>query len=79
MAYVNELRPRTHEVSVNFLHPHGYSPSYVFPELQDNLVVDISDALIQVSPTTATGHTYALGKNDTHRAIAALEKRLNMI
>ena len=60
VAYVDELRPGTHEVSVNFLHPHGPSPSNIFPEPQDTLVVDISDVLIQISPSTATGRTYTL-------------------
>ncbi len=76
VAYVDELRPGTHEVSVNFLHPHGPSPSYLFPEPQDTLVVDISDVLIPISPSTATGRTYTLQRNDTNRAIAALKKRL---
>ncbi len=41
-AYVEELYPDTHEVSLNFLHPHGPSPSFVFPQPQDDLIVDIS-------------------------------------
>ena len=75
VAYVNTLCPGTHEVSVNFLHPHGLSSSYVFPEPQDNLVVDVSDVLIQLCPSTATGRTYTLHRNDTDRANAALEKK----
>ena len=75
VAHINTLCPGTHEVSVNFLHPHGPSSSYVFPEPQDSLVVDVSDVLIQLCPSTATGRTYTLHRNDTDRANAALEKK----
>ena len=75
VAYVNELCPGTNEVSVTFLHSHGPSSSYVFPEPQDTLVVDVSDVLIQLFPVTATGRTYILHRNDTDRANTALEKK----
>ena len=65
VAYVDELRPGAHEVSVNFLHPLGPSPSYIFPEPQGTLVIDISDVLTQINPSTATGRTYTLHKGMT--------------
>ena len=34
VAYGEELHPDTHEVSLNFLHPHGLSPSLCFHSLK---------------------------------------------
>ena len=43
VAYVNEVKLGAYKVSVNFLYPHGPSPSYVFPETTDiqSIVIDI--------------------------------------
>ena len=32
VACIKEYKPERHEVDVNFLHPHGPSPSYIFPD-----------------------------------------------
>ena len=42
IAYVNEIFPQSNEVSVNFHHPHGPSPSYFYPRRPDNLVIDLT-------------------------------------
>ena len=55
IAYVNEIFPQSNEVSVNFLHPHGPSRSYIYPRRPDSLVDDVDDILIQLSPTTVAG------------------------
>ena len=73
IAYVNEIFPQSNEVSVNFLHPHGPSPSYFYPRRPDSLVVDVDDILVQLSPTTVTGRTYHLSEDDTEWATIALQ------
>ena len=47
IACVDEIFPHSNEVSVNFLHPHGPSPSYFYPRRPDSLVVDVDDILVQ--------------------------------
>ena len=71
IAYVYEIFPQRNEVSVNFLHPHGPSPSYFYPRRPDSLVVDVDDILVQLRPTSVTGWTYHLSEDDTERATIA--------
>ena len=81
IACVDEIFPHSNEVSVNFLYPHGPSPSYFYPRRPDSLVVDVDDILVQLSPTTVTGRTYHLSEDDTDWAIIALqlEKHLSIL
>ena len=53
LAHVNQVYAERREVS-NFLHPHGPSPSYVYPRQQDLLLVDAGDILTTVDPKTET-------------------------
>ena len=71
IAYVNEIFPHSNEVSVNFLHPYGPSPSYFYPRRPDSLVIDVDDILVQLSPTTVTGRTYHLSEDDTEQVTIA--------
>jgi hypothetical protein len=45
------------EVTISFLHPHGPSPSYVYPQQPDILRITLSEVLMKVDPRTATGQT----------------------
>ena len=65
IVYVNEIFRQSNDVSVNFLHPHGPSPSYFYPRRPDSFIVDVDDILVQLSPTTVTGRTYHLSEDDT--------------
>lgn len=76
VACVMEHSPERHEVDVKFLHPHGPSPSYTFPEPSDHLTIDYQDVLTTVEPTTATGRTYSISKKETSAAVAALKRKL---
>ena len=73
LLIVNEIFPQSTEVSVNFLHPHGPSPSYFYPRRPDSLVVDVDDILVQFRPTTVTGRTYHLSEDYTEWATIALQ------
>ena len=75
IAYVNEIFSQSNKVSVNFLHPHGPSPSYFYPRRPDSLAVDVGDILVQLSPSTVTGWTYHLSEDDTERVTVALQLR----
>uniref|UniRef100_UPI00358EEC48 uncharacterized protein n=1 Tax=Myxine glutinosa TaxID=7769 RepID=UPI00358EEC48 len=76
VACVMEHTPERHEVDVKFLHPHGPSPAYTFPEPSDPLTIDYQDVLTTVEPTTATGRTYCISKKETSAAVAALKRKL---
>ena len=76
LACVKESIPDNHEVKVTFLHPHGPSSSYTFPEPPDVLTIDCQDVLTMVEPVTATGRTYSISENETSAAVAALKKKL---
>ena len=45
LASVTNVSTAEEEVHLNFLHPHGPSHSYFFPQRCDTLLVHISDAL----------------------------------
>ena len=60
-------------VEVNFLHPCLPAKSYVYPRHQDVLEIDPSDILTLVSPSTATGRTYALTAKEVAATTRALE------
>ena len=64
-------------VMVTFLHPHLPAPSFTFPEPPDMLDVDMSDIVSQVNPTTATGRTYTLTKQEMTEATCILAKHLH--
>lgn len=72
LACAEECMPSTGEVKLNFLHPHGPSPSFTFPFRPDRLVMDHQDVLLVVEPVTATGRTYTLSTKDTAAASNAL-------
>jgi hypothetical protein len=38
------------EVTISFLHPHGPSPFYVYPQQRDILSIHLSEVLIKVDP-----------------------------
>ncbi len=60
IAFVDNLNSEARQVRVKFVHPHGPNTSFVFPEPQDMLIVDISDILTTVDTSTATGCAYTL-------------------
>ena len=64
LAYIYEAYQSTHEVKVKFLHPPGPSSNFYFPEIDDYCILDVSDLLVSVNPTTITGRTYNLSVKD---------------
>ena len=57
LACVMETLPASQDVVVSFLHPHGPSPSFEFPNLPGTLVMHHQDVhvLTVVDPVTETG------------------------
>ena len=43
-----DVTPADEEAELNFLHPHGPSPSYCYPRHSDTLRVHVSDILTHV-------------------------------
>ena len=64
-----------HVITVTFLHPCIPASSFVYPEQEDVLDVDLSDVLTSVNATTATGRTYSLTRKEMQEASAALRAR----
>ena len=48
------------EVEVTFLHPHGPSQCFRYPTVPDILIMNMTDILTAVNPTTAIGRVYTL-------------------
>ncbi|PSN39381.1 hypothetical protein C0J52_26137 [Blattella germanica] len=63
------------EVVVSFLHPHGSSPSLVYPEQSDILIVSSSNILCIVNFSAATGRTYTLISQETELSAEKLQRR----
>lgn len=76
VACVKDYNPERHELEVTFLHPHGPSPSYIFPDPPDSLIIDYHDVLTTVQATTATGRTYSISNKETMAAVSALERKI---
>ncbi len=78
LAYVTDSSHALSEVSFNFLHSHGPSPSYIYPQVLDHLVIDASDVLLHLNSVTTNGRTYSLGKEETIAATVALKSKRNI-
>lgn len=50
------------EVTINFLHPRGLSPSFFYPNKPDVLNVHPKTILLKVNPITETGRVYKLSE-----------------
>lgn len=59
-----------HAITVTFLHPCIPASSFVYPEQEDVMDVDLSDILTSVNATTATGRRYSLSRKAMQEASA---------
>ena len=75
LACVLEVKHESNEVRLSFLHPHGPANSFVYPAPPDELLLDASDVLMIVSPTTITGGTYTLTKLEMKKATTMTNAR----
>ena len=48
------------EVDVTFFHPYGPSQCFRYPTVPDILIMNMTDILTTVYPTTATGRVYTV-------------------
>ena len=58
VGYVKEVDEVEEAATIQFLHPHGPSPSFVYPRRDDILIVGIQDILTLVTVNTSNGRTY---------------------
>ena len=68
-----------HAITVKFLQPCIPASSFVYPEQEDHLDVDLSDVLTSVNATTATGRRYSLSRKEMQEASAALHVRARFV
>ena len=68
VAYVQEIDVDNSLVTLKFLHPHGPSASFRYPQREDILTLPIADVLTVVNPRTATGRVYTLSKRESQDA-----------
>ena len=68
--------PDSNEVEVSFLHLHGPSKSFIYPDQSDVLVISSEDILNKVIPTTATGRVYATSSVTITAATKTFEERM---
>lgn len=63
------------EVKISFLEPHGPSPSFKYPRSPDILIVNKTEVLTKVDPTTQTGRVYHLTEFESIKASKKLHSR----
>ena len=61
---------------VGFLHRHGLSKSFSYPDRSEVLVISAEDILTKVDPTTATGRVYAISPFEITAATTTLAERI---
>ena len=65
------------DVMVKFLHPHGPTKNFHWPEFQDQCLIPAYDLLTTISiPTTTTGRTYHITDKDYNNIIKCFEKKI---
>ena len=62
LACVLEVCSNNKEVKLTFLHPHGPSNSFKYPEPQNIHTIPMDDILTLVDPRTRSGRVYSLTK-----------------
>ena len=75
LACIVDANHETREVEVNFLHLNGLSNSFLFPEIEDHLTLDVSDILQSVEPRTAVDRMYTLTKKEATVSTKALKAK----
>ena len=65
LAHVLEVCNDTKEVKLTFLHPHGPSNSFKYPESQHIHTIPMDDILTLVDPRTRSGYVYSDKKEMT--------------
>ena len=64
LACVLEVCSDTKEVKLTFLHPHGPSNSFKYPEPQNFHIIPMDNILTLVDPRTRSGRVYSLRKKE---------------
>ena len=59
-----EVCSDTKEVKLTFLHPHGPSNLFKYPETQNIHTIPMDDILTFIDPRTRGGHVYSLTKKE---------------
>ena len=65
LACVLGINQEESRVKLTFLHPHGPSNSFKYPEIQDIRTIATDDILTLADPRTRTAHVYTLSKKET--------------
>ena len=68
LACVLGINQEESQVKLTFLHPHGPSNSFKYPEIQDIRTIPTDDILPLADPRTRTGRVYTLSKKETTSA-----------
>ena len=68
VGYVKEVDEVEEAATIQFLHPHGPSPSFVYPRRDDILIVGIQDILTLVTVNTSNGRTYKISEKEQNLA-----------
>ena len=75
LGYITHKDTEKNEVQVSFLHPHGPSNSFIYPDKPDVLTVPFCDVLTSVEATTISGRTYTVKQSDQAQASEALSTK----
>ena len=78
LACVVNKFPERNEIKVSFLHPHGSSRSFKYPQRKAVLIMNFQDVLSTVEPKTATGRTYTLTPEEITTTTKLLDNKLKI-
>ena len=64
------------DVLVKFMHPHGPAHSFKWPNFEDKCWLPYNHILMKIdSPTTLTGRTYIITKEDNNKILQKIGKQ----
>ena len=65
------------EIEIMFLHPHGPAQCFRYPTVPDILIMNMTNILTAVNPTTATRRVFTLMQEEECAAKSTLMIRKN--
>ena len=74
IGLVIEKDEHEEDLKIKFMHPHGPSPSFVWPSFEDICWVPNNEILCKIdSPSTKTGRSYVVSETDILRIVSKVD------
>ena len=70
----DNIKPPKKDLKIKFMHPHGPSPSFVWPSFEDICWVPNNEILCKIdSLCTKTGRSYVVSETDILRIVSKVD------